>query len=416
MQKGKAAMLSENQISILNEISILSKLPMDLADSNGRLIRAFPTSIKEFFRDTYRELLIGVLKGSAAPDGIVILCHKNAFYTVVTALDEGCCLITYPTVANVPADADHYQTRSLSSVRRWVYPELQPEFYQLTLGLPVVSTAYLERIVNLAKRICQGEAAGRISLLYTENFESFTPYAPVTLSLQENTGDNDIVPGNLPEHDSPYEENRILDAITEGNEKRLSQVMSEYVKAQIGKMSLNPLRQEKYIFVCFAYAATRAAVKGGLSHEVGFRLSDSYCQKMDTLSSPDQLHSLRREFAHELCRRVAALKGRSGTTLQCCAYIHSHIYEDLSVDELAAAVHLNRHSLSDYFKRDMGISIQDYIIRTRLEEARHLLLDSDMSLSAISALLCYSTQSYFCKKFREKYGMTPQKYRNEFNK
>lgn len=409
-------MINENQNAILNEIAILSKLPMDVSDSEGNLLALFPSSGKEFFRSEYRAMLIRALQSCKYPDGIMILCMQNTFYNAVTKVGEDLYLITYPVVTSLPAEGALFSSPGLSTVRQWIDAKLQPEFFQLTMELPILSTAYLERVTDLAKKVCLGESAHGTCLVYTEDFERFTQFNPAIPTEQEPEPYDELTPAAFAEHDSPYWENQILAAISEGNESQLTGLMKSRVREQIGKMSLNPLRQEKYMFICFAYAVSRAAIRGGLSHEIAFRVSDNCCQKMDQLTSPAQIRALRAEMALDYCRRVAAIKKCSHSTLKCCAYIRSHIYEEFSVDDLAAATHLNRHSLSDYFKRDMGVSIQDYVSNARLEEARHLLLDSDMSLADISALLCYSTQSYFCKKFREKYGTTPQKYRSEHGK
>ena len=50
-------------------------------------------------------------------------------------------------------------------------------------------------------------------------------------------------------------------------------------------------------------------------------------------------------------------------------------------------------------------------MRSKLEEAKSLLVFSDKSLSDISAYLCFSSQSYFNNVFKQKFRMTPKEYR-----
>ena len=62
------------------------------------------------------------------------------------------------------------------------------------------------------------------------------------------------------------------------------------------------------------------------------------------------------------------------------------------------------------------MDISEFIMQCRLEQAQKLLAHSDMSLSEISAYLCFSSQSYFQNVFKKKFGMTPRQYRIEYRK
>ena len=63
------------------------------------------------------------------------------------------------------------------------------------------------------------------------------------------------------------------------------------------------------------------------------------------------------------------------------------------------------------FRRELGITIGQFIMRCKFEEAKSLLTYTDMSLSEISHYLCFSSQSYFQNVFRKKYNITPDCYR-----
>lgn len=92
-------------------------------------------------------------------------------------------------------------------------------------------------------------------------------------------------------------------------------------------------------------------------------------------------------------------------------YIMMHYKEELSLDILADKVYLTPHYLSSIFSREKGIGINKYIKNVRMEKARELLLDTNMKISDICKLAGYSNLSYFCKAFRNEYGVTPEKYR-----
>lgn len=95
-------------------------------------------------------------------------------------------------------------------------------------------------------------------------------------------------------------------------------------------------------------------------------------------------------------------------------YIHKHYMEELSLDILADKVYLTPHYLSSMFSREKGIGINKYIKNVRMEKAKELLLETNMKIGDICKYIGYSNLSYFCKAFRNEYGVTPEKYRESF--
>lgn len=93
-------------------------------------------------------------------------------------------------------------------------------------------------------------------------------------------------------------------------------------------------------------------------------------------------------------------------------YIHKHYRQGLSLDILADKVFLTPHYLSSIFSQEKGVGINKYIKNVRMEEAKELLLGTNMKISDICKMVGYSNLSYFCKAFRNEYGVTPEKYRD----
>ncbi|MCR4655619.1 MAG: AraC family transcriptional regulator [Lachnospiraceae bacterium] len=85
--------------------------------------------------------------------------------------------------------------------------------------------------------------------------------------------------------------------------------------------------------------------------------------------------------------------------------------EKLSLDELAASLHVTPKYLSTLFNRDTGISITDFMQNIRIDAAKYMLAHSDMNYPDISNYLCFGSQSYFNQVFKKKTGVTPRKYR-----
>lgn len=92
-------------------------------------------------------------------------------------------------------------------------------------------------------------------------------------------------------------------------------------------------------------------------------------------------------------------------------YVIQHIDGELSLDSVAEKVYLSPRYLSKVFKEVTGTNFTDFITEQRMEKAKELLLNSDMSIEEISKKVGYNSSAYFIKKFKEFYGATPKNYK-----
>ena len=96
-------------------------------------------------------------------------------------------------------------------------------------------------------------------------------------------------------------------------------------------------------------------------------------------------------------------------------YIHSHIAENIDIDELANEACITKPYLIRIFKREMGTSPLKYINAKKVERAQLLLYTSDMTVKEVAYTLGFSDHSYFIRMFRKTSGITPQDYRERMS-
>jgi AraC family transcriptional regulator len=92
-------------------------------------------------------------------------------------------------------------------------------------------------------------------------------------------------------------------------------------------------------------------------------------------------------------------------------YIDAHIAGPVLVGELCALIQRSEAHFSRSFKRTFGESPHAFVIRRRLELAAQYMLDTDASLSDISAQCGFTDQAHLCKHFRQVTGQTPAFWR-----
>ncbi|MBE6608890.1 MAG: AraC family transcriptional regulator [Ruminococcaceae bacterium] len=89
--------------------------------------------------------------------------------------------------------------------------------------------------------------------------------------------------------------------------------------------------------------------------------------------------------------------------------INSLYMNQISVSGIADNLGLDRRYLSRIFRASMGMSIQEYLIKVRMEHAERLIREN-ISVNLTADLVGYSDCFNFSKMFKKYYGLSPRKY------
>lgn len=181
----------------------------------------------------------------------------------------------------------------------------------------------------------------------------------------------------------------------------------------LGKLSDNQIRNFRYHFIITAAMISRACIDAGLTLEQAYSLSDFYIQKVDkinTLHEIDMLHKSMVVDYTKLMKKTKASTIYSKPVVHCINFIYSHLHMRITLDALASEVSLSPGYLSRLFKKEMGMSVSEYISVQKIETAKNMLRYSDYSPSFIASILGYPSQSYFTECFRKATGVTPKRF------
>lgn len=94
-------------------------------------------------------------------------------------------------------------------------------------------------------------------------------------------------------------------------------------------------------------------------------------------------------------------------------FIRANLGSDLGVAELASVAHLSPSHFTQVFRRSMGMTPHQYVMRERLAEAKRLLAAGCMSIAEVAFALGFSSQSHFHAIFRRATGTSPKRYQRE---
>ncbi|MDG4798171.1 AraC family transcriptional regulator [Micromonospora sp. WMMD1082] len=95
--------------------------------------------------------------------------------------------------------------------------------------------------------------------------------------------------------------------------------------------------------------------------------------------------------------------------------IEQRYQEPISLADVAAELALTAGHLTTVVRRKTGRTVQQWIAQRRMQQARLLLTETDLTVAAVSRRVGYPDVSYFIKRFRADHGVTPTRWRMSTN-
>jgi AraC-like DNA-binding protein len=102
----------------------------------------------------------------------------------------------------------------------------------------------------------------------------------------------------------------------------------------------------------------------------------------------------------------------SGLMNKAIEYINHHIFQNIDIDEICASIHISKYYFCRQFKKTTGMTVMNYILKTRIILAQDMLSKEKLSVAEISERCGFSSQAYFCRAFHRHTGLTPLQYRH----
>lgn len=94
-------------------------------------------------------------------------------------------------------------------------------------------------------------------------------------------------------------------------------------------------------------------------------------------------------------------------------YIRIHYKDRITLSNMAEQFHLSPKYFSKYFKEHFHLTFSEYVGHLRIDRARELLENTDLSVTEIAAQCGFSGISFFIRRFTEANGCSPLKWRQQ---
>ena len=131
----------------------------------------------------------------------------------------------------------------------------------------------------------------------------------------------------------------------------------------------------------------------------------------------DSLSSLLGIFADHLSMKsnqvaLQAANAEPPVITKAKQFIREHQTEDLSLRQVAAAVHISIFYFCKLFRKVTGTSFTEFVSRTRVERAKNLLLNPNLRVSEIAYEIGFQSLTHFNRVFKKVAGESPTEYRS----
>ena len=409
-----------------------------IAKIDGRSAR--PSFSEEDLR--YLGTEIGMLAG--IPVRLLTNGHVDFYYSVIH-LPVDPMTLHMEEILSVPGPVGYYTTEDFYYTRQ--VPDTDQDLRRLAFRLGLSDRNEIEELIGGMKSIIRlpimnlvqmllpvcfiltgqklslrdltisGSEQGSIATeLKTEEADRFFDNSDETCEPAQKAANADAPQPEETQHNSYGQEQLMLRMIRQGDMVSLKAWIDRAPAIRPGSMAPNQLRQQKNTFVTTATIVSRAAIEGGVPVEEAFQLSDAYIRKAELLPDPDRIMNLQYHMVLDFCDRVRILQGGghpSPLVLKVHAYILQHLSEPVTTEDIADALFMSRSYVSRCFRKEAGVTLQQYIRDKKIEEAKRLLLYTDKPVTSISVYLGYSSPGHFSRVFRESTGKTPVEYRED---
>ena len=224
--------------------------------------------------------------------------------------------------------------------------------------------------------------------------------------------DGQAIPEEI--HNTLAIEQTLMNMIRKGDTDALKAWIASAPAVHAGAMAQEHLRQYKNTFIVTTTLAARSAIRGGMNVEEALSTSDLLIRSCEALQDVQNIQRLQINMLLTYTEQVARLReGIQPTPLAIAvsAWVQRHLSEPIDTEKLAQELHYSRPYLSRKFKEETGMTLTDFILTKKSEEAVRLLAYTDKSLIAVSDYLGFSSQSHFSRVFKKYIGKTPSGYK-----
>lgn len=210
-------------------------------------------------------------------------------------------------------------------------------------------------------------------------------------------------------------EDMILDAVSHGNVTKALSAFDSLNSIRIPPRSADALRNIKNLTITFNTLLRRTAYTSGVHPFYIDAVSSNYARLIEQAHNMDEVSAISSFMIRSYCDLVEkrSMTSYSEPIRHILVTIDASLAADLSLKRFAGELFLNTSYLSALFKKEIGMTLTDYVNKSRIAYAKKLLRSTTLSIQDIATRAGISDIHYFTRLFRRETNMSPREWRNQ---
>ncbi len=206
-------------------------------------------------------------------------------------------------------------------------------------------------------------------------------------------------------------EQSLIQLIKKGNFARVRGEASTYFDWLVSNYNGDELDLQTKIFEITIHIEDEAFSSG--VKEYHFRYRGDYLKTLMRYKKNEELKAWFLGKISEICRNVMLNKEEqsNGIIIASKDYIEKCYHKGISLEDVSREVDISPYYFSKLFKEKTGEKFIDYLTNIRIEKAKELLMDKELSMKEICIKVGYGDPNYFSRIFKKCEGKTPTDYR-----
>lgn len=210
-------------------------------------------------------------------------------------------------------------------------------------------------------------------------------------------------------------EKRLLQYIRTGNRDKVIQLLP-IIFTDIEVLGDYDYKMIKEYCVELMTSISRASIDGGTDADISLYILREFKKSIETYLTSEEMFSSLNDKIMELLDMIYIYgdKNQNNILMSVREYIEENYYKKITIDDIAEQVYVSKYYLCRLFKKNLNITINDYIVRIRIEKSIELMKKKELDINDIMQEVGFHSQSHFTKTFKKIIGITPGNYKKRF--
>lgn len=211
------------------------------------------------------------------------------------------------------------------------------------------------------------------------------------------------------------DENILIKAVSKGDRNTATDIIGKLINMKLQPRTKDPIRNKKNQGIILNTLCRKAAEQSFIHPIYLDEISTKFAIELEKLSTMKALDELTYEMIKKYCLLVQnySLKDYSALIQKTLNFINFNMSKPITLKSIATEFSVNPNYLSTLFKKEVHMTLTEYINKQRINVAVKMLNTKDMQIQDIAWYVGINDVNYFTKLFKKVIGYTPTEYKKQ---